>query len=397
MRDAIIIGAGPAGLSAARILAGAGRDVLVLERNPEPGGLPRFCGHLGWGMLDFHRLWTGPAYARALVQAAGRAEIRTGASVTALLPGGGVEVSLPEGIQRLQARAVLLAAGIREMPRGARLLSGTRPWGVVSTGAFQEMVYAGGVVPFRHPVVVGTELVSFSALLTARHAGIRPLVMIEENDRITARRPGDWVARHLLGVPVRLGTKLLAIEGQGRVEAVRLAHAGGEERLACDGVILSGRFVPEATLARAGHLTVDPATGGPLVDSAWRCSDPAFFAAGNVLRSVEHSGAAALEGRAAAHAMLRALAGELPSPDAAVPVTPGGALRYVYPQRLLPGAAPLRLYARAAAEHRGRLRVLADGRLVHERRLHALPERRLTLTLPAGALQGVAALSVDLA
>ncbi|HEY0419926.1 MAG TPA: FAD/NAD(P)-binding oxidoreductase [Acetobacteraceae bacterium] len=397
MRSAIIVGGGPAGLTAARILAGAGlRDVLVLERNPEAGGLPRFCGHTGWGLLDFHRLWTGPAYARHLVRAAS-AEIRTGVSVTGLRPGGVVDVSTAEGMGSLQARTVLLATGIREAPRGARLISGSRPWGVLGTGALQEMVYAGGMRPFRRPVIIGTELVAFSALLTARHAGIRPVAMLEEAGRITARRPGDWIARHVFGVPVRTRTRLLAIEGQGRVEAVLVESDGRQERIACDGVILSGQFVPEAALARAGHLAVDPGTAGPAIDNHWRCSDPAFFAAGNVLRSVEHSGAAAGEGAAAAQAMLRALAGTLPAPAPAIPVEAAGHLRYVYPQRLLPGEIPLRLFARASGEHRGTLRVVADGRVVRQRRLHALPERRLTVAVPAAALRGVRSLQVELA
>ena len=398
MRSAIIIGGGPAGLSAARNLVRAGHDdVLVLERNPEAGGLPRFAAHPGWGMLDFHRLWSGPTYARKLVAAARGAEIRTNTTVTALLPGGGVEVGGPGGMEQIWAHTVLLAAGIREMPRGARLLSGTRPWGVLGTGAFQELVYAGGVRPFQQPVILGTELVAFSALLTARHAGIRPVAMLEEAPRITARRPGDWIAHHLLGVPVRTATRLVAIEGGARVEAVRVEQAGRQERIACDGVILSGRFVPEAALVRAGPLQFDAATGGPAIDNHFRCTDPAFFAAGNVLRPVEHSGAAALEGIAAARAMAQALAGTLPAPAQGIPVQAQGGLRYVYPQRLLPGDAPIRLCARASGEKRGRLRVLADGAVVQERRLHALPDRRITLTLPAAVLRGVRSLSVELA
>ena len=104
-RSVVIVGGGPAGLSAARVLVAAGlRDVLVLERNPAAGGVPRFCGHRGWGMLDFGRFWTGPGYAARLVQSASGAEIRTNASVLALHPGGELDVSTPAGIERVAAR-----------------------------------------------------------------------------------------------------------------------------------------------------------------------------------------------------------------------------------------------------------------------------------------------------
>lgn len=386
MRSVTIIGAGPAGLSAARVLCEAGlRDVLVLERNPEAGGLPRFAAHPGWGMLDFHRFWNGPTYARKLVEAAKGVEIRTDHSVVALHENATIEVNGPGGTSRIESRAVLVATGIREASRAARLLSGSRPWGVVSTGAFQEMVYRGGARPFRSPIVLGTELVSFSALLTARHAGIRVRAMIEPGERITARRPSDLVARYLLGVPVRTRTRLVRIEGLDSVTGVVVEQDGREERISCDGVILTGDFLPEAALLRAGHLAVDPATGGPVIDSSWRCSDPSYFAAGNLLRPVEHSGAAALEGRRAAAAILKALEGRLPSPVDAVVVRPGAALRYIYPQRLLPSEDGVTLFARTRHRCTGTLKILSGNRILAEKRVDVLPERRLTLHLPAEA------------
>ncbi len=310
-RSVVIVGGGPAGLSAARVLVAAGlRDVLVLERNPEAGGVPRFCGHRGWGMLDHGRAWTGPRYAARLVQLAAGAEIRTNASVLALHPGGGLEVSTPAGVERISARAVLLATGTRETPRAARLLPGTRPWGVLNTGAFQEMVHAGGMVPFRRPAIIGSELVGFSALLTARHAGIRPVAMVEEGARVAAPWPAALVARLAFGVKLLAGVRILGIEGGARVEALRIAHGGREQAIPCDGVVVSGRFLPDAAFARASHLGMDEATGGPAVGAGWQCTDPAFFAAGNILLPARHSGAVAREGMAAARAILHALGGD---------------------------------------------------------------------------------------
>lgn len=394
MHSVTIIGAGPAGLSAARVLVAAGlSDVLVLERNPEAGGLPRFCDHLGWGVLDLHRLWRGPRYARELVHRAAGAEIRTHVTVTGFEPGGRVRVIGRDGPAVIESRAVLIATGIRETPRGPRLVSGTRPWGVTTTGAFQEMAQAGQV-PFRRPVIIGSELVAFSAIMTARHAGIRPVAMIEADTRITARRPGDLIARHGFGVPVLTATRLVEIRGLDRVETILVEQDGLRREIACDGVIFTGAFVPEAFVAKSSGLAIDPATGGPAIDNFYRCSDPSYFAAGNVLRPVEHSGVAAKEGARAAAAILAALRQGLPSPALAIPVTVRGAMRYAYPQRLIAEIDTLRLFGRAATAHQGRLRILADDEVIANRAISILPERRIAVRIRADDLAGRRAVSI---
>ncbi len=145
---------------------------------------------------------------------------------------------------------------------------------------------------------------SFSALLTCRHVGMRPAAMIEPGPRVTVRWPTPLLPR-ALGVPLRLGTELRAIEGRERVEAVVVRGPGEEERIEADGGVVTGLFRPEAALLAASHPCLDPRTGGPEVDEFGRCSDPAFFAAGNLLRTVETAGWWS-EGRAVADAMLRA-------------------------------------------------------------------------------------------
>lgn len=400
-RQVAILGGGVAGLSAAIRLRERGiRDVVVIEREEVPGGVPRHCGHPAFGLREFRRLLSGPAYARRLAAAAAGIEIRCRSTVSGIAPGGRIRLLDPErGESELEAQAILLAFGVRETPRSARLVGGDRPWGVITTGALQQFVYLQKMHPFRRAVVIGSELVAFSALLTLRHAGIETAAMIEEAPRITARRPGDLLARLALGVPVLTGAKLIAIHGLGQVEAVEIDQAGARRQIACDGVVFTGRFRPETALLAASHIALDPASGGPAIDQYWRSSDPRVFVAGNLLHPVETAGIAWAEGRAAAEAIADHLAGRLPPPAAGAPVTAAAPLSYVYPQRLaLPLAAlsPLLLKARAARAARGRLQLLADGRELWSRRVRLLPERRISLPADRLPRDGFSAISVEL-
>lgn len=396
--DVAIIGAGPAGLSAAVALRAAGvARVLVLDRAAEAGGVPRHCGHSPYGLREFRRPMLGPAYARRLAEAAREAgaEILTATTATHLGPGPEIAISTPEGPGRIAARLVLLATGTRETTRAGRLIGGTKPGGVLTTGALQGLVYGAGKRPFRRPVVLGTELVAFSALLTCRHAGIRPVAMVEEGARTTARYPAELLPR-LLGVPLLRHSHVLRVEGRARVQAVVVAGPEGERRLAADGLIVTGGFRPEALLVREAGLALDPATGGPEIDEYGRTSDPAIFAAGNLLRPVETAGWCWEEGRQVGRAMAAALQGALPAPQPAR-IEVAGALRYAVPQRRAGGAAPAfdRLQLRAEQPLRGRLSLQADGTEQAGRTSRFRPERRLLLPLPPPGLAPRVTLEAD--
>jgi NADPH-dependent 2,4-dienoyl-CoA reductase/sulfur reductase-like enzyme len=190
----------------------------------------------------------------------------------------------------MKAKHILIATGTRETPRSARLVGGSRPQGVMNTGALQQHVYMYHNKPFERPVIIGSELVSFSVLLTCRHLGIRPVAMLEENARISAQRPGDLFARFVFGVPVRTSTKLIAIEGRKNVEAVEVEYRGKRERITCDGVIFTGLFRPETALIPTGLLSEK------------------FSSAGNVLAPLKTSGECWLQGVAAAQDIARRLA-----------------------------------------------------------------------------------------
>lgn len=397
--EVIVIGSGPAGLAAATELARAGRRVSVLEREAEAGGIPRHCGHYPFGMREFHRLLRGPDYAarlRATALAAG-VTLCVSTTVTALRPGGTVEITDDTGSATLSARAVLLATGVRETSRAARLIGGEKPGGVLSTGALQGIVYLNHQRPFRNPVILGTELVAFSALLTCRHAGIKPVAMIEPGARIAARSPAIWLAR-LLGVPVHLRTDIAMIHGRTGVEGVTLTTPTGLQDLPADGVVVTGGFRPDAALLRGSHLEVDPASGGPVIDRWGRLSDPAYFAAGNLLRGVETAGWCWAEGRRTARAINAVLDDRLPAREGARIILSDPALALAVPQVIgpaLPDAPHNRLQIRLSRPAIGRLHLAQGDRTLASVRLDGLPERRLSLPLPAETGSGPLDLRIE--
>ena len=377
-----IIGAGPAGLSAAARLAAAGiGPVEVLEREPEPGGIPRHCAHSLYGFKEFRRILRGRAYAAALAARATRAgaRIRVLTSVMALTQDGRLSLSSPDGAEDLQADLVLLAVGARETPASARLIGGEKQAGILTTGALQSMVHIHGIRPFRRPVVAGSELVAFSALLTCRDAGARPAAMLAEGGRIAARPPFALLPP-ILGVPLLRRTRLLAVHGRERVEAVSIEQDGRERRLAADGVVLTGRFRPENHLARMAGLAIDPLSLGPEIDQWGRSSAPRIFAAGNALRGVETAAWCWAEAGRTADAMIAALDGALPERADAAPLEREGPLAWALPQRIGAGEAPPahpRLQLHLSAPVVGALEAGAarEG-------LDAMPHRRLSAPLP---------------
>lgn len=395
--DVIVIGGGPAGLAAATELKRLGvQDVVVLERESEAGGIPRHCGHPPFGMREFTRVLTGPRYAARMVERACDAgvAIHTSTTVVEVNPCGKLLVTNGHGTGVKTARRIIVATGVRETPRSARLISGSRPHGVINTGALQSMIYLKNRTPFKRPVIIGTELVSFSAIMTCRHAKIRPAAMIEEAGQVTARWPSSFYPK-VRGIPIHLNTRLLGIEGGKHVCAVRIEdNAGHARRIECDGVILTGKFTPEAALARCGHLAVSAASGGPDVDQFGRCSDPAYFATGNVLRPVETAGWSWSEGLQSGRWVADDLAGKLPAHNRELQITTTGpVIKFAMPQRIsLPYASSgmRHLQLRFTRKAKGELVAFCGGEVIWRKQMNVRPERRFLISIDklAGGHEG---------
>lgn len=385
-----VVGGGTAGLALAAALARLGvPDVLVLERERHAGGVPRHCGHYPFGLKEYGFPMRGIDYARRNVNAAIDLGVRlhTGVTVTALHPDGELSLATPAGLARVRAQRVVLCTGVRESSRAQRFIGGDRPLGVVTTGSLQAMVYLEGIRPFRRPVILGSELVSFSAVETCRHLSIRPVAMVEELHRLVARnifRP----YLTLRGIPLYLSAGSPRILGDQEVSAIEFDDGnGGRVTVETDGVIVSGRFRCESALVRASHLRWDPGTGGPVIDQFGRCSDPSYYSAGNLLRPAESSAWCWREGVETARWIADDLAGNVSEGEGSIrldPVDPD--IQFVVPQRLTATSNPggvNKLQVGLRAPVKGRMQASIDGKPIWEARIRSRPVRRTLLPLPA--------------
>ncbi|MEV8314072.1 FAD-dependent oxidoreductase [Streptomyces sp. NPDC059900] len=380
--DVLVVGGGPAGLAAAARLSAAGAGTVeVLEREARAGGVPRHCHHRGFGRWGV----TGPQYAESLVEAAlgAGAAVRTGVTATGWDGPLSLDTTGPHGLERITARAVVLATGARERPRTARLVPGTRPAGVFTTGELQQAIHLYGQEIGSRAVVVGAEPVSYEALGALRRAGVQVAALVTQEARAQAGRARATAARLGIGrVPLVTGAVVAELRGHGRLSGVRLRHRDGRQGLlACDTVVFTGDFVPDHELARRGGVLLDPGTRGPAVDGSFRTASPGVFAAGNGVHAVEPARVAAGEGERVA-ASVRAWLDNAGWPADAVPLLADTPLCWVAPNRLTPNAPEPRFILRTTQPlARPVLEVTQNGRHLFRQRIRrrVLPNQGLYL------------------
>ena len=293
--DILIIGAGPAGLAAAIAARESGiSSILVLERENEPGGILRQCIHNGFGLHRFQEELTGPEYAaRDIVRVRELGiPVECGTTVLSVSPDRIVTcVSPVTGFQTIRAKAVILAMGCRERPRGALCTPGTRCAGIYSAGTAQRFVNLEGWMPGRRVVILGSGDIGLIMARRMTLQGAKVLACVEIMPYSSGLNRNIVQCLQDYGIPLLLSHTVTDIQGLNRLEGITVSEVdenrnpvpGTEKHFDCDTLLLSCGLIPENELSLGAGVILSSATSGAVVDETFETSVPGIFACGNVL------------------------------------------------------------------------------------------------------------------
>ena len=388
--DIIIIGGGPAAALAARE-AGI-QDILILERDEILGGILNQCIHNGFGLHTFKEELTGPEYAARYIKRVMEEKIPYKLNTIVINISKDKEVTAinrEDGLVTMKAKAVILAMGCRERPRGALNIPGYRPAGIYSAGTAQRLMNIEGCQVGKEVVILGSGDIGLIMARRMTLEGAKVKVVAELMPYSGGLKRNIAQCLDDYGIPLKLSHTVVNIEGKKRVTGVTIAQVdenrkpipGTEEYYSCDTLLLSVGLIPENELTKGAGIGINPVTSGPNVDNCLETELEGVFACGNVLHVhdlVDYvSEEAALAGQNAAEYVKKeeSRGREEDTVSHKVTLSARDGVRYTVPQTLdldrVKDTTIVRF--RVADVYKGRsIAVYFDGQLVEKRKKRIL-------------------------
>ena len=347
--DVLVIGAGPAGLAAAQAAKADGIDnLLVLEREHNPGGILRQCIHNGFGLHRFKEELTGPEYAQRDIDKAREMGIEIQTDTTVLSVDGENHtvtcVSAAKGVEIIEAKSIVLAMGCRERPRGALGTPGTRCAGIYSAGTAQKFVNLEGFMPGKRVVILGSGDIGLIMARRMTLQGAKVLACVELMPFSSGLNRNIVQCLNDYDIPLYLSHTVVDIQGKERLTGVTVAKVderrqpipGSEIHFDCDTLLLSVGLIPENELSEGAGVKLSPLTSGAEVDDVLQTNIPGVFACGNVLHVHDLVDHVSNESFKAGHAAAAYAKGELAKSEM-IAVKDGDGVRGTVPQFIRKG------------------------------------------------------------
>ncbi len=396
-KQLVVIGGGPAGLAAAIAAKKSGLDdILILERDQCLGGILNQCIHNGFGLHTFREELTGPEYAARFIRQAEELEIpyALNSMVVDIDKDRNVTyVNEKEGLQTVQADAVILAMGCRERPRGALNIPGYRPAGIYSAGTAQKFTNIDGLMPGKDVVILGSGDIGLIMARRMTLEGAKVHVVAELMPYSGGLKRNIVQCLDDYGIPLKLSHTVTNIQGKERVESVTIARVdenrrpipGTEITYPCDTLLLSCGLIPENELSRQADVTLSRVTSGPVVNESLETSVPGIFACGNVLHVHDLVDFVSQEAAKAGEKAAAFVLDGVPESSVQIPIETGGLVRYTVPFTVDPARMDENQVVRFRVGNvlkGGFVNVIVDGeRKIHRKRMILAPGEMESVTL----------------
>jgi len=355
--DIAVIGGGAAGLAAAIKAKEKGiKNIVILERSEELGGILPQCIHTGFGLSYFKENFTGPEYISRFIKKAQDLQLEYKLDTMVLEITSEKEITAVnsvDGLLTLQAKAIILAMGCRERTRGMLSIAGTRPAGILTAGTAQRLMDIEGYMPGAKVVILGSGDIGLIMARRFAMEGAKVEAVVEilpypsGLDRNVVQCLEDF------NIPLLLQHTVTSIHGSDRVEAVTVAKVDANSKpvqdteriIECDTLILSVGLIPENELSQTADITLDSATGGPIVNEYMETSAQGIFACGNVVHVYDLVDHVTQAGELAGESAARYVLDQLPPLTKRITLKAGDNVRSVVPQ-IIGGKEPVTLHLR---------------------------------------------------